>query len=186
MPNVGSILRSGAIVAVVLALVTLIAAGAGLDGVIVLYAAVWGSVALVVAAGLWLIVRAGRPIAGAGALVAAVGAWLPFFWRGSPAGVVWTVTFIIGVGLIAYGTPRDVPTPLALPLLIARFAVGWAFLDNASNDQVWVPQGGGFLTTATASAGRAPLDFVDPVYHGFLSGTVIPHPGTWAGLFLGG
>ena len=182
----GAVARSGALAAIVLVLVVAIGAGLGVDGVAILYFSVWIGALLAAAVGAFLIARARRPIAGAGALIAAVAAWLPFFWRSSPSGIVWTIAFILGVGLIAWGTRQDTDVPLALPLLIARFTVGWAFLDNAVNDQVWVPSGGGFLSTANAAAGRAPLDFIDPTYHAFLSGSVIPHAGTWAGLFLGG
>jgi uncharacterized membrane protein YphA (DoxX/SURF4 family) len=179
-------LRSGVVALFVLVVATIGAAFLSLDGHIVLYGTVWTVTGLVAAVGLFLIVRGSRPIAGAGAILAAVAAWLPFFWRTSPSGVVWTCALIAAVALIALGTRVDVDVPFALPILLARFAVGWAFVDNASNDQVWLPAGGGFLTTATQAANRAPLDFVDPPYHAFLAGTVIPHPGTWAGLFLGG
>lgn len=186
MPNRwGNIVRSGLVALVVLVVVVAIGAGAGLDGPTILYASVWGSTLLVAAAGVFLIVRGARPVAGAGAIVAAAAAWLPFFYK-TPVGATWTVPLIVGIALIAWGTRPDVGGPWAGPLLIARFAVGWAFLDNGVQDQVWAPNGGGFLVTATGSAGRAPLDFIDPAYHSFLQSTVIPHPSAWAGLFLGG
>ncbi|OLC53159.1 MAG: hypothetical protein AUH85_14830 [Chloroflexi bacterium 13_1_40CM_4_68_4] len=180
-----SVIRSGLLFAAVLVVVLILGAGLAPDGQTILYASVWITTLLVVAVGAFL-VRGQRPIAGAGAILCAVAGWLPFFWHTPPSGIVWTVGLIVGVALIAYGSRQDVAMPLAIPLLFARFVVGWAFVDNASNDQTWLPAGGGFLSSATASAARAPLDFVDPAYHSFLSGVVIPHPGTWAGMFLSG
>lgn len=161
------------------------AVAVGLDGTFILYATIWLVTLGTAVVGAFLIVR-GRPIAGIGALLAAAAAWLPFFWHAQGTGIVWTVGVVAGVVLIAWGTRADTDRPIAAPLLLARFAVGWAFLDNAVNDQVFLPAGGGFLATATAAAGRAPLDFIDPVYHGFVKATILPHGPTWAGLFLGG
>ena len=181
-----AIARSAGVTAIVLVIVLVAGAGLGLDGQTILYASVGVTALVVAAAGALLIVRAHRPIAGAGALVCAAAAIVPFVWRTPPSGIVWTLGLIAGVALIAFGTREDVHAPVALPLLLARFVVGWAFVDNAANDQTFLPAGGGFLNAANASAARAPLDFIDPAYHSFLSGTVIPHAGTWAGLFLGG
>jgi uncharacterized membrane protein YphA (DoxX/SURF4 family) len=139
-----------------------------------------------VAAGALLATK-GRPIAGAGAIVTAVATWLAFDYT-VPA-VVWTVLFLVGVGLAAWGTRADTLDPRAWPLLIPRVVIGWAWLDNAQ-DHVrganWVPGGGAFLTQATNASNRQPGYFLDPLYQGFLRSVVVPNGDVWAGLTIAG
>lgn len=170
---------------VLLAVVMLVALGLGLPGLVVFNVSVYVGVIGVALAGLVLIARAKRPLAGIGAIVAAASALLAIYWRPLPASVVWTSGLIVGVGMIAYGSRQDSLRPGAWPLLITRFAVGWAFFDNGQNDMVWLFGNNGFLTSATNDVKRGPLFFLDGPYLSFLNGAVIPGGDTWTGLFLG-
>jgi uncharacterized membrane protein YphA (DoxX/SURF4 family) len=71
-------------------------------------------------------------------------------------------------------------------LLLPRFVVGWAFLDNAQNDYTWAFNGGNFLTSSNAAVQRGPSWFLEAPYTAFLSGVVVGRPDTWAGLFVSG
>jgi uncharacterized membrane protein YphA (DoxX/SURF4 family) len=94
--------------------------------------------------------------------------------------------FIMAAGLIAYGTRQDVPSPTAWLLLLPRFVVGWAFLDNGQNDYTWAFNGGNFLNSANAAIQRGPLWFLEAPYNAFLSGVVVGRPDTWAAMFVSG
>jgi uncharacterized membrane protein YphA (DoxX/SURF4 family) len=96
------------------------------------------------------------------------------------------VVFILAAGLVAYGTRQDTQASNAWLLLLPRFAVGWAFVDNAQNDYTWAFNGGNFLTSANAAIQRGPGWFVEAPYQAFLSGFVVGRPDTWAGLFVSG
>ena len=61
-----------------------------------------------------------------------------------PGPFIWPVVFILAVGLIASGTRQDTRADHAWLLLLPRFIVGWAFLDNAQNDYTWALTGGTF------------------------------------------
>jgi uncharacterized membrane protein YphA (DoxX/SURF4 family) len=93
---------------------------------------------------------------------------------------------MMAVALVAFGTRQDVLTPTAGLLLLPRFVVGWAFLDNSQNDYTWAFNGGNFLASANSAVQRGPSWFLDGPYQAFLSGVVIGHPDTWAGLFVSG
>jgi hypothetical protein len=168
-----------------LAVVIALVAGLQLSGITVLWTFVWLSAAGAALTGLFLTVRGGRPIAGLGAILAAAAVVTGFAWRQSPAGVVWTVALLVGALLVAYGTRRDTDAarwPVALP----RIVVGWAFVDNAVNDMVWVAGGNnGFIAAANAAVKREP-QFLDGGYQPFIQGLVLPRPDTFAGLFLSG
>ncbi len=97
---------------------------------------------------------------------------MAYFWRTNPGPFLWPVVFIVAVALVAYGTRREVSTPSAWLLLLPRFVVGWAFLDNAQNDYTWAFNGGNFLTSANTAIQRGPGWFLDAVYLTFLSGVV--------------
>jgi uncharacterized membrane protein YphA (DoxX/SURF4 family) len=67
-----------------------------------------------------------------------------------------------------------------------RVIVGWAWIDNAQ-DHFWIGQwfngtGGGFAQTVNGASSRPPGYFLDPLYQGFLKGSVVPSADTWAGL----
>src|SRR5712691_7186919 len=72
-----------------------------ISGLTILWTFIWLSAGGATAAGLFLIVVGGRPIAGAGAILAAVSIVLAFVWRTPPAGVVWTL------GLLARPPPTS-------------------------------------------------------------------------------
>lgn len=137
-------------------------------------------------AGVLLIARAGRPVAGAGAIVSVVAMWLAFQYQLPVA--LWTLVLLAGVGLIAWGTAADSPVQHAWVLMIPRVAFGWAWIDNAQDHfrLNWLPGGGAFAQQATVAANRQPLNFLDPVYQGFLKGTVAPNADVWASLTLCG
>src|SRR5439155_3284182 len=119
--------------------------------------------------GVFLIAGAQRPYAGAGAVVAALAVWMAYFWRSNPGPFLWPVVFILAAVLIAYGTRRDVSSPTAWLLLLPRFVVGWAFLDNGQNDYTWAFNGGNFLNWANAAVQRGPIWFLEAPYNEFLS-----------------
>ena len=164
----------------------LVVGGLGVSGPVFLTIAIWLSILGTVAVGVFLIARAQRPFAGGGAVVAALAVWMAYFWRSSPGPLLWPVVFIIGVGLIAYGTRQDTSSRYGWVLLLPRFVVGWAFLDNAQNDYTWAFNGGNFLTSANTAIQRAPGSFLDPPYQAFLGSVVVGRPDTWASLFVSG
>jgi hypothetical protein len=171
-------------IGVTVALVVLAIALANvLGGLAFLGLTVWILAAAITAVGVFLIVRAGRALAGAGALVTAASILIAFFVQ-PQAWLLWTVLFFVGVILVARGTAADAPDRAAWPLLLPRVAVGWALVDNAQDHfwNGWIPNGGGFLQTATGAANRQPLYFLDPLYQSFLSGVVVPNAGVWASL----
>jgi uncharacterized membrane protein YphA (DoxX/SURF4 family) len=142
-------------------------------------------VALLAVGGL-LIVRGGRLLAGAGTIVMAVSVWVAFFVQ-PQAWLLWTALFFVAVGLVVAGTRPDVGDRSWL-ILLPRVVVGWALVDN-SQDHLWggwLPNGGGFLQTATTASTRQPLWPLDPVYQAFLANVVVPGGGTWAGLTASG
>jgi TQO small subunit DoxD len=155
-------------------------------GLTVLWSFVWLSVLGVAVAGLFMIIRARRPIAGIGALLAGFAVALAFLWRTPPAGVVWTLILLAGALAVVIGTSADTASPRSWPILLPRLAVGWAFIDNSVNDMVWVSGGtNGFLGAATAALKREP-QLLDGGYQPFLQNVVLPRPDTFAGLFLSG
>ncbi len=154
-------------------------------GIAVLWTFVWLSAAGAMVAGVFLIVRAHRALAGSGAILAAAAIVVGFAWRTSPAGVVWTLALFAGAALIVRGTARDT-TAAWWPVALPRIVIGWAFMDNAVNDMVWVAGGNnGFLAAANAAVKREP-QFLDGAYQPFIQGLVLPRPDTFAGLFLSG
>src|SRR5207244_7078126 len=156
------------------------------SGPAILTFSIWISILGLLAVGAFLIGRAQRPIAGAGAIVAAVSVWMAYFWRTNPGPFLWPVVFLVAAGLIAYGTRQEVSAPTAWLLLLPRFVVGWAFLDNAQNDYTWAFNGGNFLTSANSAIQRAPSWFLDGPYQTFLGGVGVGRPDTWGGLFVSG
>jgi len=181
-----SIMRSFLGAVALFLVVMLVAGGLGLSGPVVLTIALWVSILGVLAVGVFLIARARRPYAGAGALVAALAVWMAYFWRSNPGPFLWPVVFLVAIGLIAYGTRGDTRVRYAWVLLLPRFVIGWAFLDNGQNDYTWAFNGGNFLTSANAAIQRAPGSFLDPPYQAFLSGAVVGRPDTWGALFVSG
>jgi uncharacterized membrane protein YphA (DoxX/SURF4 family) len=169
-----------------LLVVMLVAGGLAISGPAILTFSIWMCLLGLLAVGTFLVARAQRPVAGAGAIVAAVAVWMAYFWRSNPGPFLWPVVFLVAVGLVAYGTRQDVSTPTAWLLLLPRFVVGWAFLDNAQNDYTWAFNGGNFLTSANAAVQRPPNWFLDAPYQAFLSGVVVGRPDTWGGLFVSG
>lgn len=148
--------------------------------------AIWGTIAALVGAGGLLIARGGRALAGSGALVMAVAVWIAFFVQ-PQAWLLWTLLFFVAVGLVAAGTRMDSDGRSWL-ILLPRVVVGWALVDNAQDHLWggWLPNGGGFLQTATNASTRQPLWPLDPAYQGFLANVVVPGGGAWAGLTAGG
>ena len=156
------------------------------SGLAILWTFIWLSAAATAVAGLFLIVRVGRPIAGLGTIVAAVSIVLAFLWRTPPAGVIWTLGLLVGALLVVRGTASDTTSPRWWPALLPRLAVGWAFVDNAVNDMVWVSGGAnGFLSAATNAVKREP-QFLDGGYQPFLQNVVLSRSDSFAGLFLSG
>ena len=139
-----------------------------------------------IAVGLFLLVRAGNPMAAAGMILMPFSTWLAFSVQ--PPAFVWTGLFFIGAFLITRGVSADTPLKSSWPITLLRVVVGWAWVDNAQDHFLtnWVPDGGGALQAATASANRAPLWFGDPAYQGFLKGVVVPNGGRWAALLICG
>ena len=156
LASLESIIKSFIATVVLLLAVTLISGGLGISGPTILTFSMWISLIGLVAVGAFLIARAQRPYAGAGALVAAVAVWMAYFWRSNPGPFLWPVVFIIAFGLVVYGTRQDVSSPMAWVLLLPRFVVGWAFLDNGQNDSTWAFTGGNFLTAANAAVRKLP------------------------------
>jgi uncharacterized membrane protein YphA (DoxX/SURF4 family) len=167
-----------------LLVVMLVAGGLAISGPAILTFSIWISLLGLLAVGAFLIARAQRPVAGAGAIVAAVAVWMAYFWRSNPGPFLWPVVFILAAGLVAYGTRQDVSSPTAWLLLLPRFVVGWAFVDNGQNDYTWAFNGGNFLTSANAAVQRPPSWFLDGPYQAFLGGVVVGRPDTWGGLFV--
>ena len=169
-----------------LAIAMLLAGGLAVSGAGILTFSIWISILGLIVLGAFLIARAQRAYAGAGAVVAAVAVLMAYFWRSNPGPLLWPVVLLLAVALIVYGTRRDVSMPHAWLLLLPRFVVGWAFLDNAQNDYTWAFNGGNFLTSANAAVQRGPSWFLEAPYTAFLSGVVVGRPDTWAGLFVSG
>jgi hypothetical protein len=186
LASLESIIRSFIATVALLLLVMLFTGGLGMSGPVILTFSLWISLIGLVAVSAFLIARAQRPYAGAGALVAALAVWMAYFWRSGPGPFVWPVVFIVAVALIVYGTRKDVSSPTAWLLLLPRFVVGWAFLDNAQNDYTWAFNGGNFLNSANSAIQRGPLWFLEAPYNAFLSAVVVGHPDTWAALFVSG
>ena len=169
-----------------LSLMAVLAAALQLPGVTILWSVVWLSAGGALVVGLFLIIRSRRPVAGAGAILAGLAIVVAFLWRTSPSGVVWTLLLLAGALLVVIGTSQDTASPRSWPILLPRLAVGWAFVDNAVNDMVWVSGGtNGFLNAATNALKREP-QFLDGGYQPFIQGLVLPRPDTFAGLFLSG
>jgi uncharacterized membrane protein YphA (DoxX/SURF4 family) len=181
-----SITRSLTAAVALLLVVMLVAGGLGISGPAILTFSIWISLIGLLAVGAFLIVRAQRLYAGVGAIVAAAAVWMAYFWRANPGPFLWPVVFIIAAALIAYGTRQDVSSPTAWLLLLPRFVVGWAFLDNGQNDYTWAFNGGNFINSANAAIQRGPLWFLEVPYNAFLGGVVVGRPDTWAGLFVSG
>ena len=119
-------------------------------------------------------------------MLAAVSIVLAFVWRTPPAGVVWTLGLLAAALLVVRGSAADTASTRFWPALLPRLVVGWAFVDNAANDMVWVSGGAnGFLNAASGAIKREP-QFLDGGYQPFLQNIVLPRPDTFAGLFLSG
>ena len=169
-----------------LSVMAVLAAALQLPGLTILWSFVWISAGGALVVGLFLIIRSRRPIAGAGAILAGLAIVVAFLWRTPPAGVVWTLLLLAGALLVVIGTSQDTASPRSWPILLPRLAVGWAFVDNAVNDMVWVSGGtNGFLSAAANALKREP-QFLDGGYQPFLQNAVLPRPDTFAGLFLSG
>src|SRR5438874_436318 len=168
LASLESVIRSLVATVVLLLVVMLITGGLGVSGPAILTFSIWLSLIGLVAIGAFLIARAQRPYAGAGAIVAALAVWMAYFWRSNPGPFLWPVVFILAAVLIAYGTRRDVSSPTAWLLLLPRFVVGWAFLDNGQNDYTWAFNGGNFLNSANAAVQRGPIWFLEAPYNAFL------------------
>jgi uncharacterized membrane protein YphA (DoxX/SURF4 family) len=186
LASLDSVIRSFVATVVLLLVVMLITGGLGVSGPAILTFSIWISIIGLLAVGAFLVARAQRPYAGAGAILAALVVWMAYFWRSNPGPFLWPVVFIVAAGLIAYGTRQDVSSPRAWLLLLPRFVVGWAFLDNGQSDYTWAFNGGNFLTSANNAIQRGPLWFLEAPYNAFLSGVVVGRPDTWAGLFVSG
>ncbi|HEY3108989.1 MAG TPA: hypothetical protein VGL23_09565 [Chloroflexota bacterium] len=174
----------GALVLVVGAIVVASVLGSGLA---FLGLMLWLLTIGLVGVGVLLIARVGRPIAGAGAIVTAVSLWLAFQYE-MPA-IVWTVVFLVGIGLIVRGTAQDSMHVGAWALVIPRVMFGWAWIDNAQDHfrSGWLPGGaGGYAQIVNGAAGRPATYFLDPLYQGFLRGTVAPNLDTFAALTICG
>jgi hypothetical protein len=186
LASLESIVRSFIATVALLLAAMLIAGGLGIGGPAILTFSIWISLIGLVAVGAFLTARARRPYAGVGAVLAALAVWMAYFWRSNPGPLVWPLVFVTATGLIVYGTRKDVSSPHAWLLLLPRFVVGWAFLDNAQNDYTWAFNGGNFLTSANAAVQRGPSWFLEGPYTAFLSGVVVGRPDTWAGMFVSG
>jgi hypothetical protein len=184
--SLDSIIRSFIATVALLLVIMLISGGLGMSGPAILTISIWISLIGLLAVGAFLIGRARRPYAGAGTLLSALAVWMAYFWRSNPGPFAWPVVFIIASALIVYGTRQDVASPTAWLLLLPRFVVGWAFLDNAQNDYTWAFNGGNFLNSANSAIQRGPLWFPEVPYNAFLGGVVVGHPDTWAALFVSG
>jgi hypothetical protein len=178
------------IIATLIALVVLLVLVSVIQpsGLGVLTVFLWVDILGVVVAGVFLIVRAQRPLAGAGAILCAIAIWLAFFWLPDPSPFVWTVLFFVGIGLIVAGTRADTVLRGAWPLVIARVIFGWAWIDNAQDHfrTNWLPGGAPFAGLAQAAANRKPTFFLDPLYQAFASGTILPQKDLYAGLTASG
>ncbi|GEM_PF-4094447 len=97
------------------------------------YTALWIVTMGVLAAGPAVAIRAGRPLAGVGAALVSAAALLAFYWRPWPSSVIWSLLFLAGALLIAYGTRADAWTPGAWPLQLVRIEIGWGWFDNAQD-----------------------------------------------------
>jgi uncharacterized membrane protein YphA (DoxX/SURF4 family) len=186
LASLQSVIRSLVAALVLLLVVMLVGGGLGVSGPAILTFSIWISIIGLLAIGAFLIARAQRTYAGTGAIVAAVAVWMAYFWRSNPGPFLWPVVFIIAAGLIAYGTRDTVSSASAWLLLLPRFVVGWAFLDNGQNDYTWAFNGGNFLNSANAAVQRGPLWFLEVPYNAFLGGVVVGRPDTWAGMFVSG
>jgi hypothetical protein len=173
-----------AVTAVLIAIAVVLAQSLG--GLAFLGVAIWGTMVALLAVGVLLIVRGRRPFAGAGTIVMAISVWVAFFVQ-PQAWLLWTLLFFVAVGLVVAGTRPDVGGRSWL-ILLPRVTVGWALVDNAQDHLWggWLPNGGGFLQTATTASTRQPLWPLDPAYQSFLANVVVPGGGTWAGLTVGG
>lgn len=179
----------GLIVTVVLLLVVIaVASTIHPSGQALLTTIVWLDVIGVIAAGVFLIARARRPLAGAGAIVCAVAVWLAFFWVPEPSPFVWTVVFFVGIAGIVRGTKVDTALASAWPILLVRVGFGWAWIDNAQDHLRggWFPNGGAFAALAKAAVDRKPTYFLDPLYQGLAGGVYLPNKDLWAGLTASG
>jgi uncharacterized membrane protein YphA (DoxX/SURF4 family) len=179
-----------ALIAAIVVLAVAIGVGMSIgNGLAFLGIALWIDVLVVAAAGVLLITR-GRPIAGAGAIVVALSVLLAFFWLGDGSPLVWSVLFFVGVALIVRGTAEDTVRRGAWVLLLPRVGIGWAIFDNAQDHfrSNWLPAvaGTGYVQTATGAANRPAAYFLDPIYQGFLKGTVVPNIDVFAALTVCG
>src|SRR5712691_673119 len=184
--DLGVLWRTLVATVISLSVMAALAAALQLPGLTILWSFVWLSAGGALVVGLFLIIRSRRPVAGAGAILAGLAIVVAFLWRTSPSGVVWTLLLLAGALLVVIGTSHDTASPRSWPILLPRLAVGWAFVDNAVNDMVWVSGGtNGFLNAATNALKREP-QFLDGGYQPFLQNAVLPRPDTFAGLFLSG
>jgi hypothetical protein len=178
----------GIVVTIALLVVAIIVSGLMASGLAFLGLVSWAILFAGIAVGLFLIVRAGRPIAGVGAIVITASTWIAFYVI--PPAWVWTGLFFLGASLIAYGTRADTPVGKSWPLLLPRVVVGWALVDNSQDHLInnWLPsvQGTGFFQVANGAATRPPRDFSDQAYQAFLQNVVMANPDQWAGLVICG
>ena len=181
-----SVVRSLVATVILIVLAIVLAYGLGAFGFLRLVN--WAVLLAGLAVGLFLILRAKRPLAGAGTIVMAASTWIAFFVM--PPAWIWTGLFFLGAILIAWGTAVDTASAKSWPLLLPRVAVGWALVDNAQDHVLnnWLPsvQGTGFFQSATGAASREPRDFLDAAYQGFLKGVVATNLDIWASLTICG
>src|SRR5215471_543750 len=181
-----SVVRSLLATLAVLLVIMLLAGGLAISGPAIFTLSIWISILGLMVIGVFFVTRAERPYAGAGAIVAAAAVWIAYFWRTNPGPFLWPVVFLVAIGLIVYGTRQDASIPNGWLLLLPRFVVGWAFLDNAQNDYTWAFNGGNFLASANTAVQRGPGWFLEAPYTAFLGSVVVGRADTWAGLFVSG
>jgi uncharacterized membrane protein YphA (DoxX/SURF4 family) len=148
---------------------------------------VWLLVLGAIGTAIYLYVRAQRWAAALGVFLVGVSIAIAFYV--SPqAWLAWTVLWFAGVALIVWGTARDTLRHDAWPLLLLRVFIGWAWVDNAQDHfrSGWLPGGAPYLQQATGAVNRPPTYFLDPLYQGFLRGTVAPNLDTFAALTICG
>ncbi len=177
------------VVVIVLIVVSIVLSGV-LGGLGFLGLITWLLLLCGIAVGLFLLVRAGNPMAAAGTILMPLSTWIAFFVQ--PPAFVWTGLFFIGAILIARGASADTPIKSSWPITLLRVVVGWDWVDNAQDHFMnnWLPGGGAgpgsFLQIVTGAANRPPQNFLDPPYQGFLKNLLVPGADQWAALFICG
>src|SRR6266536_1347644 len=143
------------VVVIVLIVVSIVLSGV-LGGLGFLGLITWLLLLCGIAVGLFLLVRAGNPMAAAGTILMPLSTWIAFFVQ--PPAFVWTGLFFIGAILIARGASADTPIKSSWPITLLRVVVGWDWVDNAQDHFMnnWLPGGGAgpgsFLQIVTGAA----------------------------------